>query len=62
MTEDDQSRAQIEAASVIAERYRKALAALARDPSDTSASFKAQMDLARERMKKYEAVCRRLAK
>lgn len=53
---------QMKAARVGMDRHREALSALATSPDNVSSDLQDQLEVARQRMKKYQAVHRTLAK
>ena len=61
MIEDENLAEQMAAARKTMHQYRDALSALANGHEEASATLKTQMEIARERMKKYRMVYRVLA-
>jgi hypothetical protein len=64
MTKNNDVARQLDAARDAMDRHREALSALAGtdNAADTSEEFRRQLEIARERMKKYQVVYRALAK
>jgi len=62
MTEDDKVAEQMKQAGKTVHRYREALAALAGGPETASDELQARLEVARERLWKYQAVYRSLAR
>ena len=61
MTKSKDTARQLDAARKVMDRHREALADTD-DAASTSEEFRRQLEIARERMKKYKAVYRALAK